>query len=146
MLAGRIERRNVPHAEGEWIEFKTLSGLQMQRAADIKTERDTKAMAPVVAQWDDQTLARVQASEKKKTEKAPEYDAETLLKWGIHDWSLDIPCTDENKALLDGLTFAWAVPQIVEMNTLPLVKSENGSLGENSHHSSEALTASSPAE
>lgn len=146
MLAGRTERRDVPHAEGEWIEFKTLSGLQMQRAADAKTERDTKAMAPVVAQWDDHTLARVQASEKKKTEKAPDYDAEMLIKWGINAWSLDTPCTDENKVLLDGPTLEWAVSVIVEMNTLPLVKSESSSLGENSHHDSATLPISSSTE
>lgn len=146
MLAGRTERRDVPHAPGEWVEFKTLSGLQMQRASDIKTERDTKAMAPMVAQWSEQTLARVQASEAKKTEKAPDYDTETLIKWGINAWSLDIPCTDENKVLLDGPTLAWAFAQIVEMNTLPLWKFEKSSPGENSHDNLEVLTSSSATE
>lgn len=146
MLAGRTEWRDVPHAPGERIEFKTLSGLQMQRAKDKVVESATKNYMAMLKGLDAQTMATLREQEKQNASAEPGYDEETLIKWAVNGWSLDIECSDENKLLLDGPTLKWAVSVIVEMNTLPLAKSENSSLRENSHRDSEALTASSPAE
>lgn len=150
MLAGRTERRDVPHAPGEWIEFKTLSGLQMQRARDADTERSTKNYVGLIKGLDPATIQAIreqeQREQKNKTEKAPDYDAEMLIKWGVNAWSEDIPCTDENKVLLDGQTLQWAFEQIVEMNTLPLASAESNSPGENSHSASAMPISSSSTE
>lgn len=151
MLAGRTEWRDVPHAPTERVEFKTLSGLQMQRARDEATRRQTQAYTGMIQGMDPALVDQLQAKYEKDKAKDKgagddDYDAEMLIKWGVNAWSLDIPCSDENKVLLDGPTLEWAIVQIVEMNTVPLVKPGANSPGENSHHTSETLIASSPAE
>lgn len=115
MLAGRKEKRDVPHEEGTWFEFRTLSGRELDEAQEAATEkalRSMKAMGPEI-------IAAIQEMNKGQQAKtADSFDPDTLVRLALVAWSYPEPCNDEHKALLDGRTRDWAAAQIVEMNTL----------------------------
>jgi len=139
MLAGRIERRDVPHAEGQWIEFRTLSGRELDEAEELQTQRAMRMVAGM-----DLSAIR-SAADAQTAEQRDSYDKDALIKYGVAAWSLDDPCTEENKKMLDAQTRAWAVAVIVEMNVRPLASGSDSadfSSTENSHRSSASLTAS----
>lgn len=146
MLAGRTERRDVPHVEGQWVEFRTLSGAELDEADERQTEK-------FLARYGKETLMALsqQASglsisqEALDQQRNQKYDKDTLVRYGIATWSLAEQCNDENKCRLDAQTREWAVAVILEMNTRPLVNdadSKGSSSPENSHQSSTIPMAS----
>lgn len=142
MLAGQTERRDVPHEEG-WFEFRTLSGRELDEAEAVLTRRTMDMVKGM-----DLTALRSNAAAQ-QTETRDSYDKDTLIKYGVTAWSLDVPCDDANKAMLDAQTRNWAAGVIVEMNVRPLANgSDSGanSLTENSHRNSPSLTASTSPE
>lgn len=115
MLAGRKEKRDIPHEAGEWFEFQTLSGKQMEEAQAIERDRTLKQMRDM-----GQDLIQAMQGRSGATETpAPVdfYDKETLVRYGVVSWSYPERCDDDNKALLDAATRLWAATAIVEMNT-----------------------------
>lgn len=119
MLAGRTEKRDVPHEPGQWIEFKTLSGMQLQRAKEAQSKKDTETATGFMKGMDGDTILKMQEREERKAKAetpAEKYDPEMLITWGVNAWSSEMPCTDENKLLLDAVTFDWALAQILEIN------------------------------
>lgn len=145
MLAGRTERRDVPHEPGQWIEFRTLSGRQLDEAEEAQTRRAVKLVEGI-----DMSAVRA-AADNQRTEgqQRDSYDKDTLIKYGVVGWSLDEPCDEVHKLSLDAQTRDWAVSVILEMNVRPLaIDSDSGSnsSAENSHRSSPSLTASTSPE
>lgn len=146
MLAGRTERRDVPHEAGAWIEFRTLSGRELDEAEHEVTKRQTALANNFTAE----TLQAIRAQADSVTRSPKDsYDKDTLIRYSISAWSLDEVCSDANKMRLDASTREWAIDVIVEMNVRPLALSSDSdsvSSGENSHRSSGALITSTPAE
>lgn len=145
MLAGRKEQRQVPHEDGQWVEFQTLSGAQLDEAEEIQTQR---SMA-LVKNFDANTLRAWSETSKPQqvdTSAAARFDKDTLIKHGVVAWSLEEECNDANKALLDSQTREWAVSVILEMNVRPLETSGESSAisnGAGSQQTSQTLLASS---
>jgi len=117
MLVGKTERREVPHEEGQWFEFRQLSGSELDDAEEAQTERALK----MVRGLDAGTLASMQsqAPAQPPATAASQYDADTLVRYGVAAWSYAEPCSDENKRLLDARTREWAVGVILEANVRP---------------------------
>lgn len=128
MLAGRTERRDVPHEDGQWLEFRTLSGRELDEAEQAQMRRGMEMMTGInlSAMGDRATDLIREAAGEVGQKMEDSYDKDLLIKYGVAAWSADDPCTDENKERLDAATRAWAVSVIVEMNTRPLA-SDNGS-------------------
>lgn len=140
MRSGRTERRDVPHEDGAWMEFVTLSGRQVDEAEEIQTRRGLKMVEGI-------DLSSLQAAaDAQKKEEREAYDKSTLIKYGVVGCSECEPCTDEAKDTLDAQTRNWAVSVIKEMNIRPLASgksSDDSSSTGNSHQNSASLTASS---
>lgn len=122
MRAGRTERRDVPHEEG-WVEFRTLSGRELDEAEQAQT----KAQIAMAKNFDPETLQSIRAANTDVTRDPKDsYDKDTLIKYGVVGCSECDPCTPEAKEELDAATREWGVVVIVEMNVRPFL-SENGS-------------------
>src|SRR3989304_3505866 len=118
MRAGRTEQRELPHEEGAWITFRTLSGTELDEAGERATQ---KALA-LVKGFDPEALRAYQAAASVQSE-APVsagYDKDTLIRYVVVGCSECDPCSDEAKRMLDAATRDWAVEVITEMNTRPL--------------------------
>jgi hypothetical protein len=143
MRAGRLERRDLPHEDGAWVEFQTISGRQIDEAQEVKTKRTMR----LVEGLDISTLRA--AADTAKAEERDSYDADTLIKYAIVNCSECDQCTEESKQALDAATRNWAVDVILEMNVRPLASASgsgsNSSMG-NFRLNSPSLTASTSSE
>ena len=115
MLAGQKEKRDIPHEEGQWFEFQTLSGKQLEEAKALEQERALRQMR----EMGQDLIQAMQARGGAAAEPAPVdfYDKDFLVRYAVTAWSYDAPCNDENKLLLDAATREWAAETIVEINT-----------------------------
>ena len=65
-----------------------------------------------------QSLTGLTEAAKAKEEEASEkYDKETLLRFGLVDWSYDVVCEASSIAQLDPKTYEWVIEEITRMNT-----------------------------
>ena len=141
MLAGRKETREVPHEPGATIEFRTLSGRELDEAERVSKER---SMA-LVKGFDQAALQAMQSANKDKateTDPKDKYDADTLILYGVVQWSIAEPCDAENKGNLDAQTREWCVSVIVEMNVRP--KGEVNGSGKSSPEGTSLSSLSGP--
>jgi len=125
MFAGRTERRDVPHEAGAWIEFRTLSGAQLDEAERDETRESLKLFTGgmdegvISAMQKAAETGSAQGSKGAERPAATSYARSTLIRYGIAAWSAEEPCDDEHKQLLDSATRDWAVSVILEMNVRP---------------------------
>lgn len=112
MLAGRKEKRDVPHEEGAWIEFRTLSGRELDEAQQAASARGIELLSKI----EPGALQALQSNRQEATA-PPALDKDILIRYGVVAWSILEPCTDENKAMLDAQTREWCASVITEMNT-----------------------------
>ena len=126
MLVSKIvEKVDIPHEEGQWIEIRNLSFTAMEEANDNKQERD---LLQVKRMGGDVFEANVRSSNKKEKESKDEedsttkggsfesYDKETLLRKAIVGWSYDGKPTVERIRDLDARTANWLSREIYERN------------------------------
>lgn len=143
MRAGRVGPQiPVPHEEGAWMMFKTLSARQLDEAEFEETKRSL-SIANLVSAETVQTI-RAGAGETQREQK-DSYDKSLLIRYGLHGCSECNPCADDFKDALDAPTRDWAVERILEMNVRPLASgsgSTGSSLTANSHQNTPPLTAS----
>ena len=148
-LVGRIERRDIPGEPGEWMEFRKLTGGELDQAEEIQTQRSLALVkgldsAAVSAIRTDPSVAVVAAPDP-----AAGYDKDTLVQYGVVAWSYAELCDAHGKQQLEAATRDWAASVVVEMNVRPPV-SASGSNGssppDESAPNSESPTASTPVE
>jgi hypothetical protein len=150
MRAGKTERRDVPHEDGAWIEFRTLSGAELDEADDRQTDKFIERYGKeTLLSLGQQSTGLQITQEMLEQQQQQKYDKDMLIHYGVAGCSECDSCSDEAKRSFDAQTREWAVSVILEMNTRPLGKS-NGS-GTNSNGakfppSSEELTDSIPME
>ena len=149
MRAGRVGSEvPVPHEDGAWMCFKILSARQLDEAELVKTQAQTDLQMDMANKMKPEALQAIRASATEGTATAnieDSYDKATLIKYGVASCSECPDCTDDFKMDLDPRTRDWAVEQILEMNVRPLVSGNDSGRSlstENSHRSSESLTAS----
>ena len=148
-LVGKTERRDIPGEDGEWIDFRKLTGGELDQAEEVQTQRSlamVKGLDPaaVSAIRTDPSVAVVAAPDP-----AAAYDKATLVQYGVVAWSYGEDCNERNKKRLEAATRDWAASVAVEMNIRP-PGSASGSNGssppDESAPNSESLTDSTPAE
>jgi hypothetical protein len=116
MLAGKTTSKAVPHAPDEWVEFRTISAAELDEAEERQMQRSLSMVKGLDAEQ-----MRAASSDERRREVRDEdkYDKETLVKYGVHAWSLEVECNEENKRLLDAQTREWMVGEIIAMNLRP---------------------------
>ena len=137
MLVGKTERRDIPHESGNWMEFRQLSGLELDEA---EAAAMLKALA-LVKGLDAGAMATLQAQAGAQ-EQEQSHDKDTLVCHGIAAWSYPEPCDEENKRKLDAVTRDWAAAVILEMNVRSA--GEGHGSGENSHKDGFPLNSPEP--
>lgn len=127
MLVSKIvEKLDIPHEEGQWVEIRNLSWTAMEEAVNNKQERDigqVKRMGGDVfeaimrSSKDDDAPAEDESTEKKGRGATFEsYDMETLLRKAIISWSYEGKPTVERIQDLDAKTAKWLAREIYERN------------------------------
>ena len=128
MLVSKIvEKLDVPHEDGQWIEIKNLSWKAMEEAVSNKQERD---IGQVKRMGGDVFEAIMRSSNKVEDEKIDDdgaekkgrgaafesYDMETLLRKAIIAWSYEGKPTVDRIQDLDARTAKWIAREIYERN------------------------------
>jgi len=125
-LVGRAERRDIPGEDGEWMEFRKLTGGELDQAEEVQT-RHSLAM---VQGLDAAALSAIRRDPGVPVVAMPDpaaaYDKDTLVQFGVMAWSYPEACDADAKKRLEAGTRDWAVTVILEMNIRPPV-SEPGS-------------------
>ena len=125
----RTEQIQIPHEEGEWMQFRRLSWLEMVEAAETAERRSVKKMT----QFGSEAVGAIIASHEKTAAatadtdgdgdttptKAPtvgSYDRESLLENGIVAWSYEEKVPLKAIKQLDAETARWAAEQIFDLS------------------------------
>jgi len=126
MLVSKIiEKLDIPHEEGEWVEIRSLSFTAMEEASDNKQERDlrqVKRMGGDVFEAIMRSSKQADSSGKgdesatAKVATVDSYDKETLLVKAIVAWSYDGKPTMDRIRDLDSRTAAWLSREVFERN------------------------------
>src|SRR3990172_3763398 len=146
---GRTGGRDTPGEPGEWIDFRKLTGGELDEAEAVQTHRSLS----MVKGLDSAAMSAIRTDPGVPVVAVPDpassYDKDTLVQYGVVAWSYSEPCDAEHKRLLEAATRDWAASAIVEMNVRP-PGSASGSNGssppDESAPNSESLTGSTPAE
>ena len=121
-LVGReIERVEIPHEDGQWVELRALSGAELDEAE----RRNTRRVLEMVQGVDLGSIPTTGQDPDERERRRAAYEPETLIRHALVGWSYAEPCDDEHKALLDAPTRAWLVEAILERN----VRLESGKDG-----------------
>tara|TARA_R110000824_G_scaffold21078_6_gene78869 strand:- start:9878 stop:10303 length:426 start_codon:yes stop_codon:yes gene_type:complete len=130
MLVSKIvEKLDVPHEEGQWVEIKNLSWKAMEEAVNNKQERDigqVKRMGGDVFEAIMRSSNESNKDDDKPEKEGPEkkvrgatfesYDMETLLRKAIISWSYEGKPTVERIQDLDARTAKWLAREVYERN------------------------------
>lgn len=133
-LTGSItERRDVPHEEGNWFEFRQLSWTQLKEAREARGKAALRSLRDTMETVGGETFAAMQKAQAgQQTGDADaatqslddQYDRATLLRLGIHAWSYPEPLTEENIGRLDEATALWAMGCLLGIHVMSQAASE----------------------
>ena len=100
------EKVEIPHEDGEWMEFKPLSWKELNLAA----QRRTIAAVQVAGEIPASVYESMRDVDRPQTDTDPteQYDVATVLEKSIVRWSYEAEVTPENIGALDEPTSAWA--------------------------------------
>lgn len=113
LVTNITKRVDIPHEEGEWMEFKKLSWRQLETASEVSTnalfDRMKKLGGDLLAALRDLDAKQEQSSQAK-------YDRATVLRAGIANWSYDAKVNPDTVESLDEETAVWAFNEILSLN------------------------------
>jgi hypothetical protein len=115
MLTSKITKViDHPDEPGVTFTLRKMSHHQLSMAADAKRDAALKLMKS----FEGVTLPEVKDDAKQAADN-PEnkYDRETVLRYGVTDWTYDAECNDDNKRDLDEGTAAWLFAAIIVHST-----------------------------
>ena len=125
------EQIPIPHEDGQWMQFRRLSWLEMTDAAETAERRSVKkmtqfgseAVGAIIASYEKTAAATADTdgdgAATPTTAKAPtvaSYDRESLLENGITAWSYEEKPSPKTIKQLDAETARWAAEQIFELS------------------------------
>ena len=117
-------RVDVPHEEGEWIEFCKLTHREIRDARKAGMVENAEQMKIFSAEW----ITALMSGSKEKAQQISEagkwdesaFGTDALLSMGVVGWSYaEGKPTDEQMASLDAATAAWAKQAIININKPP---------------------------
>lgn len=119
MLTSRSRMKlSIPNEPGQWVVIRRLSGCQLEEAEEARTAKVRQQLVALGKDAIDALSAfatpdgraQVEAAAK---DPANDYDWETVLRYGIVEWSYSDPVTAEDIADLDKATRDGAVHAIL---------------------------------
>ena len=119
----QVTRRPIPHEPGQWVETRLLGwhqldeAMEVRRSAAFKTMRELAAagagLGRAVASADRDGVAS--AARALEADPSREYDALTVLRYGVVAWSYEPPVTEQALKDLDPVTKGWLVRAILRL-------------------------------
>jgi len=116
LVNGLTQRRDIPFEEGQFMEFRQLSAVELdaaEAAAVAAYSRNARAMGAELMTALQQAAA---TSDGTPTRPAVRYDAMTLIELALVDWSYPVAVNPENVRRLDLRTRDWARDQVIALN------------------------------
>ena len=117
-----IEKVEIPHEEGQWVELRKLSFTALEEAGKV---RQRKGVADVREMGGDVVEAIMRSSKKQtdgeegqERDRVESYDWETLIGKAVVGWSYDKKPTPASIRDLDSRTARWLVTEICDRNPL----------------------------
>lgn len=122
-------KRDVPHEEGEWFEFVRLSWTKFRDARKVAERENRGVLKELGAEF---VKAFQSEDDTKKLKKLlddqewdpRQFDAETLLGFGVLAWSYEAEVSTATLGDLDTVTKAWAVQAIIDLSRPPTAEQE----------------------
>jgi len=135
IVGSTVEDLEIPHEPGNKIGIRQLSGLEMDEASGISSQKSmkrlggigTEALQAIRAGRVDEPTTTIEIED----DPINDYDHEFLIVHAVVRWSgpyYDMECNEANKRLLDEPTLKWLVKEIVNRNHVPLVKLETSTV------------------
>lgn len=121
LVSSICQKTTIPHEPTEHMVLRKLSWRQLEKAAEIRSEKSATRMKNLggdVLTALNTANGADGAEEMKKAQADPlnTYDRGTLLEFGIASWSYPTDCTKEAKENLDDETADWAAREIVKLS------------------------------
>lgn len=114
-------RREIPHEDGEWMDFCKLSWRQMRDARKIAEKGNLATVKELGAEFIQALNSEGGEQKAKKLLREQQYDPRAfdqseLLNGGIVAWSYDMELDDASVSQLDEVTADWAMREIIAIN------------------------------
>lgn len=131
MLSSEPIEVEIPHEAGQWMKLRKLSWTKLREAR----KKQAKEQREIVKDFGADFMKVMAGGDEEKTRKFLErqeyhitnFDVETLLKYGIAEWSYDEPVNDEQIEELDEMTARWAAQEILNLVKPPDEEEEKNS-------------------
>jgi len=119
---------DIPHEDGEWIEFKELGWRTLESAREMKARNALLSFRDLGPDFfravstpptpENTPAAPVVAEEAPEVDEVPieTYDMSILLRSSIVAWSYSVPCNEDNIDNLDQRTASWALKEILKIH------------------------------
>lgn len=127
LRTGLVERREIPHEAGSWMEFRLLGWKDLDDARRARQDDAFDSMRKMGKEL----YQMLQDGRPEDTATAVDplaaYDLETVLRLGIAAWSYDDPVSEVTIRFLDPVTAEWAARVIVNAEPETEAVRKNGS-------------------
>ncbi len=120
MLVSKIvERVDIPHEEGQWVDLRQLSFTAIEEAGKVKQRKgvaDVRDMGGDVFEAIMRSSKRQVDDDDQERDPVDSYDWETLINKALVGWSYDGKPTLERIRDLDMKTARWMAIEICKRN------------------------------
>ena len=118
LISNLAVRRDIPHEPGEWIEFRPLGWLDLERARTAQTSRVLRNAREMGAEVFSSLTDRERPAETAADPLAG-YDRWELLSASIAGWSYADRLNKDAIARLDEQTALWAAREVLALSEPP---------------------------
>lgn len=113
MLVRNITKQfPIPHEPDQWFVLRRLTHKQVAKAQEDRSDRGTGKMRALGGELV-QALSSIKQDETKAKDLLNQYDVDTLLQFGVANWSYEDTFTKEGLDELDPKTAEWAAREIL---------------------------------
>lgn len=122
LIIGILEKKNIPHEPGEFMEIRKLSWMELEEARQCRQDKALET----VKKLQGMTLPTAARSADLAADPFESCDLATLLRLGIVAWSYPASVKD-NIEMLDETTAQWAAREVYCLAVSERPNSLNGS-------------------
>ena len=127
LIGSSVERVDIPHEPGEWVEVRKLSYKTLARAAFLRSDANIQNMKAMGGDL----LEAMRSARERAGQDAPSatttepvnpdaYDMDLVLIAGTLRWSYGVPVTTDTIADLDDRTAQWLQRTILQRSVAPI--------------------------
>lgn len=120
LVTGIVVHEDIPHDDGEWMEFRPLSGKQLRKAQQVRQSRSREVLRELGGDiYKSIRESNVDKEEIEAAQRDPlnDYDTDMLLESSIIAWSYPEKVKG-NLEYLDKVTETWALGVIAKISGL----------------------------